>query len=192
MFVGEHPVLSAVYFMAIYIVSVILIIPDSTLIILFGGFLFPLPLAVAYSCIAETIGGLLFFLAARLAFLETLGKKKKAELNGIQKKFRGNQAFYLLFLRFSHLIPFWIVNLGAGLLRVKTRTFIWTTLVGVIPFTFLVADSGVGLSKYFETHTHFTFEGIFTTEVKIGLIVLGCFALVPIIIKNWLDTRKKK
>ncbi len=184
LFVTGHPGLSALYFIGIYIVSVLLIIPDSTILTLLGGFLFPLPLAILYSCIAETVGATLFFLAARLAFVETLGKRKGYFMHGLQKKFQANQVYYLLFLRFSHLLPFWIINLSAGIFRVRTSTFIWTTFVGVIPLTFFIAESGANLSKYFETHTHFTFKGAFTPEIKIALVVLGFIALLPLAYKK--------
>ena|SRR5690349_16347330 len=96
MFVSEHPWLSALYFMGIYLVSVVLVIPDSTILTLIAGFLFPLPLAIFYSCIAETIGATIFFLAARLAFMETLGRRKGYLMHEMQTKFQANQACYLL------------------------------------------------------------------------------------------------
>jgi uncharacterized membrane protein YdjX (TVP38/TMEM64 family) len=186
MFASEHPLLSASYFIGIYTLSVLLVIPDSTILTLIGGFLFPLPLAIAYACIAETVGATLFFLAIRLAFIETLGKRKGYFMHSIQMKFQANQAYYLLFLRLSHLLPFWLINLGSGIFHIKTSTFIWTTFIGVIPLTVFIADSGSSLSKYFETHTQFSLRGIFTTEVKIALIVLGCIALFPIAYKKFI------
>jgi uncharacterized membrane protein YdjX (TVP38/TMEM64 family) len=191
MFVSNHPWLSAFYFMGIYIISVMLIIPDSTILTLLGGFLFPLPLAVIYSCVAETIGATMFFLAARLAFVETLGKRKGYFMHAMQRKFQANQAYYLLFLRLSHLLPFWLINLSAGIFHVRTSIFIWTTFVGVVPLTFFIAESGASLSKYFETHTHFTLKGVFTPELKIALIALGCIVLLPVVYKKFIKSKKK-
>jgi uncharacterized membrane protein YdjX (TVP38/TMEM64 family) len=184
-FVHENPVLSALCFIGIYTASVILVVPDSTFLTLLGGFLFPLPLAVAYSCIAETLGGLMFFLSARLAFLHTVQMKKKGYLHEMKVKFHDDQACYLLFLRFSHLLPFWVINLGAGLFHVRTWTFIWTTLIGVFPLTFFLAEGGASLSKYFQTHTHFYLKEVFTPQLKLSLIGLGIVALLPILYKNF-------
>ena len=168
-FTCERPFLSAFCFIGIYITSVVLVIPDSTFLTLLGGFLFPMPLAIFYACFSETAGGLLFFLAARLAYTETLGKKKNRFLHEMQVKFHADQACYLLFLRFSHLLPFWVINLGAGIFYVKPLTFIWTTLVGVFPLTFFLTEAGGSLSKYFETHTHFSLMEVFTPELKMTL-----------------------
>lgn len=188
-FASEHPWLAACYFIAIYFLSVLLVIPDSIILTLIAGLLFPLPLAIVYCCIAETLGATLFFLAVRLAFMETLEKRKGYLMHGMQKKFQANQASYLLFLRFSHLLPFWVINLCAGLFRVRIKTFIWTTFVGVIPLTFFIADSGASLSQYFETHTRFTLQGVFTTQIKIALIFLGCIALLPIAYKKIISAK---
>jgi uncharacterized membrane protein YdjX (TVP38/TMEM64 family) len=189
-FVSSHPLLAALYFIGIYVLSVIMVIPDSTILTLIAGFLFPLPLAITYSCLSETIGATLFFLATRLAYMETLGKRKGYLMHGMQVKFQANQVYYLLFLRFSHLLPFWLINFAAGIVHVRTRTFIWTTLIGVLPLTFFFAESGASLSKYFETHANFSLKGIFTTEAKITLILLGCIALLPIAYKKFKRRRR--
>jgi uncharacterized membrane protein YdjX (TVP38/TMEM64 family) len=184
-YVQLHPLLSALYFIGIYIVSVVLIIPDSIILTLIGGLLFPMPLAIAYVCISETIGGTMFFLSARLAISQAVGKKTGKLLSGMGRKLHEDQASYLLFLRFSHLLPFWVINLGAGIFRViKIKTFIWTTLIGVLPLTYILVDEGANLSKYLETHTHFTLKSIFTTNLKVSLIALGCTALLPIVYKK--------
>lgn len=189
-FVDENPILSAFYFIGIYTVSVILVLPDSTFLTLLGGFLFPMPLAITYVCISETIGATIFFEAVKLAFARTLGEKKGHPLHKLLVKFQSNQASYLLFLRFSHLLPFWVTNTGASAFHARRSTFIWTTFIGVIPLTFFLVDGAESLSKYFETHTHFHVKEIFTTQLKIALIALGCIALLPIFFKKF--TKKKR
>jgi uncharacterized membrane protein YdjX (TVP38/TMEM64 family) len=190
-FAHAHPILSALYFMGIYIATVMLVIPASTFLTVLGGFLFPMPLAIAYACISETIGATLFFLASRLATEETLGEKRQGVLAKMQKELYSHQACYLLFLRFSHLLPFWLVNFGAGVFHLRTRTFIWTTLIGVIPLTFFLVEGGESLSKYFETHTHFTLKEIFTTQLKISLLGLGLIALLPIAYQKYRSRHKR-
>jgi uncharacterized membrane protein YdjX (TVP38/TMEM64 family) len=180
-FVLEKPIMSALYFIGIYIASVVLVIPDSTFLTLLGGFLFPMPLAVTYACLSETIGAGLFFWAVKFFSSETLKKQHKHSFLKLEKGFHSNQASYLLFFRFSHLMPFWLINVAAGLLRARTSTFLWTTLIGVLPLTFFLVNGAESLSTYFATHTHFTFREIFTTQLKISLIALGCIALLPVL-----------
>ncbi len=53
-----HPFLSALIFFSILTFSVCLVLPNSILLGILAGFLFPLPLAVLYTSIAETLGSL--------------------------------------------------------------------------------------------------------------------------------------
>ncbi|MES2121343.1 MAG: VTT domain-containing protein [Chlamydiota bacterium] len=180
----QHPIAAASIFMGIYILSVILIIPDSTILTLIGGFLFPLPLAITYALVSETIGATLFFLIVRQAFAD---QKKRWKIPFFKKEedpFAHNQANYLLFLRLSHLFPFWLINTLAAIYRARVPVFIWTTLVGVAPLAILFSQAGEGLSTYVETHVQFKIGEIFNTQIKISLIILGCLPLLPIIYKK--------
>lgn len=47
----------------------------------------------------------------------------------------------LLFIRFIPLVPYHLVNYAAGLLNVNIWSFIWTTGVGILPYT--IAMSGI-------------------------------------------------
>ncbi len=189
-YIRMHPVLSAFYFIALYSVSVLLVIPDATILTILAGFLFPLPLAILYCAVAETIGATGFFLAARTAFPNIdLFKKWLPRIHGWDEKFKEYEISSLLFLRLSHLLPFWIVNLAAGIFQVRIFTFAWTTLVGVLPLVTFLSIGGQGLSHYFLFYTHFSIKEIFTLKVKIALIGLGCLSLIPLFVTHW---KKKK
>lgn len=145
-----------------------------------------MPIAVACACIGETMGATIFFLAIKLAFVEVKDRKRKDFLDPWRKKIQHDQAYYLLFLRLSHLLPFWLINVGAGLFHIRITTFIWTTFIGIFPLVFLLVDGAKSLSKYFETHTHFELKEIFTTQLDIALLGLGCLALLPLLYKKYI------
>lgn len=190
-YVRMHPALSALYFVLVYAISVLLVIPDATILTILAGFLFPLPLAIFYCMIAETIGATGFFLAARAAFPSIDPFKKWVP--HIQKwdvKFQQYEIWYLLFLRLSHLLPFWIVNLAAGIFQVRISVFIWTTLVGILPLVTFLAIGGQGLAHYFLSHTHFAIREIFTLNMKIALIGLGCLSLLPLLYAHFFKNKK--
>lgn len=174
-YIHLHPFLSALIFITIHTVSVCLIVPDSIILTLIAGFVFPLPLAIFYVAFSETLGATLFVFAIQGAF-----KKQRKKLAKFEKKIRAEEIYYLLFLRFSHLSPFWVVNIACALMNVKRSTFIWTTFVGVLPLSFLVAQAGAGLSHYFDYHPSFSMVDFFTPEIKLSLIGLGLLALLPL------------
>ncbi|MBS0629672.1 MAG: VTT domain-containing protein [Verrucomicrobia bacterium] len=187
-FVQVHQIIAPVIFILFYVFSVCLILPDSTILSLVGGLVFPLPLAIIYIVVAETIGGTIFF-AILYNVLEGV-KPKKPFLKKMRQKFQQHQISYLLFLRFSHVLPFWLTNVCAAYFKVSLRTFVWTCFVGVIPLSLILADAGHSLSVLFSENKFLTLTDIFTTEIKIALFVLGLLALAPIVYQNWRKKRK--
>ncbi len=186
-YVDNHPVLSPLVFIGIYIVSLLLIIPDSVLLTLLAGYLFPLPLAFLYVLFSETAGGYLFFLVIEGA----VPPAKKNFLRKMSEKFRHHAASYLLFLRWSHIIPFTFINSLAGYFRVKTWTFLWTTFVGVIPLSYLLVMEGSGLAKIFAENRPFTFNNIFNLQVKVAFFVFALLALSPLAYQHWKKKRRR-
>lgn len=189
--VSDHPVASNLAYFGFYIVSVCLVIPDSTILGLVGGFLFPIPLAMFYVLASETLGALLFYISVRLAFARWLEQKKYPRLQKIKQKLIEGQTSYLLFARFSHVIPFWLINLAAGTFKARVWTFVWTTFVGVLPLAFVYAEAGKSLGHLFATHTRITIHTLFTPKVKLSLFLIALLALVPILIR-WLRKKKQK
>ncbi|QZA59129.1 TVP38/TMEM64 family protein [Candidatus Rhabdochlamydia porcellionis] len=189
-YVQDYPILSGFCFILIHTISVILIIPASTLLTLIAGFLFPLPLAIAYTCFSETLGAVIFFFIMRTAFFQFLSHRKKAYFIHLRESFYRYEISYLLFLRFSHILPFWLINLLSAVFRVNTYTFIWTTCVGVLPLIIVLAQAGGGLSTFFRNETDFSFAAIFNTQIKLSLLVLALLALLPILLKKCFPHKK--
>jgi uncharacterized membrane protein YdjX (TVP38/TMEM64 family) len=178
-----QPFLSAVIFIGILTLSTCLVIPDSILLGILAGFLFPLPLAVLYISFAETLGAYLFYEAIGIAFIPPLHKRKKSFIWTLEEKIQENQISYLLFSRFTHIIPFWLINTAAACFEIKRRVFLWTTFLGVLPFSYVLAQGGAGLGTFLETNTAFSLSAIFNDKVKLALLTLGILALIPILWK---------
>jgi uncharacterized membrane protein YdjX (TVP38/TMEM64 family) len=141
--------------------------------------------------IGATIGATLLFLAARTALGESLRKKAGPLLTKMEKGFKENAVSYLLFLRFVPLFPFWLVNLAPAFFNVPLRTFVWTTAVGILPGAFVFTQAGAGLNAIFENEGVFSVHTILNTQLKIALVCLGIFALIPVAIKKY-RARKTK
>lgn len=191
-YLHEYPFLFRIIFILIYVVSVILVIPDSTILTLLGALTFPFweALLLALSC--ETLGALAFFAIFHTTFKTPVMRREDKILRKIRKGFSNNTASYLLCLRVSHLIPFWLTNVAAAYFKVRYKTFIWTTFVGVIPYTYIVANAGRSLAKVFAKDQMIEFSDMFTTQVKVALIFLGIVALIPILFKKYLHRKRWK
>lgn len=184
-FALNHPFITPLIFMGIFIASVFLILPNALFLCLVAGFLFPRPLAILYSCLGETIGATLFYLVIFVAFRNDIVHKESSKWKKIEKKLKANAPFYLLFFRISHLIPYWLIAAASACFGVRLWTFIWTAALGFLPLAFVFVTAGSGLNEVFHTNAKISMHAIFNTQVKIALIALGVLTLAPIFLKRW-------
>jgi len=174
----------------IYVFSICLVIPDSTLISLLAGTVYPFPLSVLFISVSETIGALVFFFIVRFAFQEYFRKKEAEILHGkIGKGFQEHEIYYLLFLRFSHLLPFWVINSIAVLFKTRPITFIWTTFVGTLPLSIVLTQAGRSLKKALISDQPFSLESVMDRPTELALVGIGLLALLPIILKKYFRFR---
>jgi|GEM_PF-87617 len=188
-FVSDHPYLSPIVYIFLYMLVVALSLPGGALLSLIGGFLFSIPWGTIYVLVGATLGACAIFYVAKHALYDFLSKKAGPFLKKMEKGFQKNSASYLLFLRFIPLFPFWLVNIAPAFFGVRLITFAWTTFVGIIPGAYVYTQTGAGLSAIFEGEGSFSFENLFNLKLRIALVALGLFSLIPILIKKFL---KKK
>lgn len=189
-FSSHYPLLTHLIFLGFYIISVCLVIPDSTLLTLLGGLLFPLPVAILYAVVAETVGAIVVFAIFKAAFTDRWLEKERPFFSKMRKGFQAHSASYLLFLRLSHICPFWLTNIGAAYLKIPYWTFSWTTLIGVIPLAAFLSEAGHNLSHTFAHNSHPTIADLFTTPMKLSLVGLGVLSLLPLVWKKYMHKKK--
>lgn len=188
--VDAHPIVAPFLYVLIYVAVVALSLPGATVLTLIGGFLFGIPWGAVYVLVGATGGATLIFLAARSSLGDFFRKKAGPKLQKMEKGFQNNAASYLLFLRFIPLFPFWIVNIAPAFFNVRLKTFVWTTLVGIIPGSYIYTQVGSGLGAIFESGETFSLHNIFNTEMQIALVLLALFSLIPILVKKFRHDRQ--
>ena len=181
--VKNHPFLAPVLFITLYIIVVALSIPGAAILTLLGGFLFGI-IASLYVAGGATIGACCIFLAAKTALKDLLKKKAGPFLEKMKGGFNKNRVGYLLFLRFIPIFPFWLVNLAPAFFNVTLKTFLWTTAIGILPGTFVYVQAGIGLDHIFDTGKSFSLNSVFNLQIKIALIAVALFCLIPIFVKK--------
>jgi uncharacterized membrane protein YdjX (TVP38/TMEM64 family) len=118
----------------------------------------------------------------------------------LARGFQADVVSYMLFLRFTPLIPFFIVNVAAALFGVKLRTFALCTYFGIIPATFAFAATGSALDGLVQAQKaafescraaggddcsfDFSLKTIATPGLMAALLALGFAALLPAIVKR--------
>jgi Uncharacterized conserved protein len=182
--VEHYGPLSALAYIAIYIVMVAFSLPGGAVMTVTGGFLFGAVTGTLYSVIGAAIGATVLFLIARSALGEPLRAKAGPSLKKMEAGFRENALNYLLVLRLVPLFPFFLVNLAPAFLGVPLRTYVIATFVGIIPGSFIFSLVGSGLGSIFEQGKTFSIAGILTPRIVAALVGLAVLALIPVIYKK--------
>ena len=174
-----HPVLSALIFMGLYIVCVVLSLPIATLLTLLGGFLFGKWLGTFLVVGSATIGATLLFLIAQSSFGQNLREKAGPLYQKISDNIKDNAVGYLLFMRLVPLFPFFIVNIVPALMNVPLRVYILTTFFGIIPGSFIYVNFGETLGDINNL------SDLASGKTIIAFVLLGFFALIPTLYKQF-------
>jgi uncharacterized membrane protein YdjX (TVP38/TMEM64 family) len=162
-------------FIGVYIVTVALSLPGATILTLTSGAIFGAAVGTLVVNVGATLGALLAFLAARFILSDWVESKVGARLQRFQEGFSQNALQYLLFLRLVPLFPFWLINLAAGLTRIRTSTYVLGTMVGILPGSFVYANAGNHIASIN------TLKDIASPKVLGAFALLGLFALIPAI-----------
>jgi uncharacterized membrane protein YdjX (TVP38/TMEM64 family) len=180
----QHYMLTVLGFMAVYILAVAFSFPGATILTLAGGFLFGVTLGTVYVVVAATTGAAIIFIAVKTSLGKMFAKKSTKWLKKLEQGFADDAFNYLLVLRFVPIFPFWVINIAAGLLGVRLRTFVLATFMGIIPGSLVYVAVGSGLDAIFEHGKTPDLSIIFQPSIILPLLGLSLLSLVPVIYKK--------
>ncbi|MDD9856114.1 MAG: TVP38/TMEM64 family protein [Gammaproteobacteria bacterium] len=166
-------------FIGVYIAQTAFSLPGGLILTLAGGFLFGSVLGTLFVNIGATAGATLAFLAARYVLRDWVERRFGGKLEAIQSGFEQNAASYLLTLRLIPLFPFFLVNLAAGITRVRVRVYVAATAAGIIPGSFVYAYAGRQLGSIDSP------AEIASPRVLLAFVFLGVLALAPVAYKKF-------
>ena len=181
---ARRPIMYLSIAFVIYVVAVGFSLPISTLLSLSYAWLFGW-MAIPLLNVAATCGATLAFLSARYLFRDWVQARFGKYLARINDGFEKEGAFYIVSLRMVALFPFFIVNLVLGLVPVKTRTYFFATMIGMLPLNFAFVYFGMqipSVSKVAENGI----GGLISFPLILGIAMVG---LLPTLLR-WLVQRK--
>ncbi len=182
-FTAENkPTMMLGFFLA-YVAAAALSLPGATILTLAGGALFGLGLGIVLVSFASTLGATLAMLVSRYFFRDAVqdrfGKKLRAFNDGLERE----GGFYLFTLRLIPIFPFFVINLGMGLTKIRTWTFYWVSQLGMLLGTAVYVNAGTQLAQI---------------ESPAGILspgLIGAFALLgvmPLAARKMLNVLKAK
>lgn len=175
--VGAYFAWSLILFFAAYVLVTGLSVPVSILLGLAAGALFGRWWGTGLINFASTSGATVAFLASRHLLGNLVQQSFGPRLAVINRGVERDGAYYLLTLRLIPMVPFFLVNLGMGLTRMRLRTYWWATQLGMLPANFLVVNAGTELGQLQSPHH------LLSPVVLLSLLLLTIFPLSVLVLR---------
>jgi uncharacterized membrane protein YdjX (TVP38/TMEM64 family) len=152
-------------------------VPLSGIMIL-CGFLFGRWRGVGLIAVAAPLGALLAMLASRYLFrvpVRRAAARRPRALAWIEAADHGceREGWYcLLLVRLTPVIPFALINLAAGLTRIRPQTFLWVTALGMLPSALVFVNAGATAAEIRSA------GDLVSAETVLALMLLVLFPLM--------------
>ncbi|TGN55298.1 TVP38/TMEM64 family protein [Paracoccus liaowanqingii] len=121
--------------------------PVVVLMTLAGGAFFGFWLGLVLSMLGTMMAATLTFLAARHLLTGQVRRLLGARLDQLDRRVEADGALALLSLRLTPAIPFFVLNLAAGVSALAARVFIPVTAAGVLPNKAILSAAGTQLAE---------------------------------------------
>lgn len=167
-------------------------IPAVAVMQILSGFLFGALLGTFLSVVGQTIGGILAFIIARSTFRDSFTRLTGSYLAGLEAGFKANAFTYIVALRMTPVMPYWVVNIAPSLLGVGLLPFSLGTLIGAIPLTFIYAAFGTGLGEVIEAGGTPALSDLVTPRAVALIVIALLFALAPLLMRRWFRRKIKQ
>jgi uncharacterized membrane protein YdjX (TVP38/TMEM64 family) len=187
--VVDGGILAVLGYILIYAGLTALSVPGAMLMTLVGGFLFGPWLGAGYALTGATLGATAVFLAARVG-LYGLAACAGPRFQRLEAGFREDAFNYLLCLRLVPIVPFWLVNLIAGLAGMRLLSYVAATFLGMVPGALVYASLGNGVGALIANGQHPDRYMIFRPNILLPIIGLAVLALLPVVYKRWRGGRR--
>ncbi len=184
-FANERPLLSVALYLAAYVTLVAVSLPGALIMSLSAGFLFG-PIGGGFAAVTGATGGsTVTYLVFRTAFGDALRRKPGAFLARVEEGFKQDAFNYLLTLRLIPAFPLLVVNIAAGLMNLRIRTFLPASFLGMAPSSFVYAGIGAGLGHIFAKGGDVSLETLLSPRIYLPIIGMGVLAFLPPLWRHW-------
>lgn len=143
----RNSALAALLFLVTFALAGTLPLPVVTALTLAGGAFFGFWAGLALSVAGTTISATLSFLIARHVLYRPLRRWLGLRADALDRAVARNGAMALLSLRVTPALPFFLINMAAGISRMRLAVFAPITAIGVLPNKAILTLAGTGLSE---------------------------------------------
>lgn len=135
-----------------------------------AGALFGLAGGIALSWVASMISAVVTFAIARRLGRAAVASMTGPRIDRVEEIMRQQGMLAVIIARVTPVIPFTVVNYGAGVTAVTARDFVLGTAIGILPGTVGYAALGASAGR---DATTFVLAGIVAVALFAGSLLLG-------------------
>ena len=179
-YVSLHAYKAIFIYMSVYVIAVFFSVPIKPFLKIIGGLLFGLWIGFIAALISATFGAMLVFLCVKYSWGKASTIGKVTYISKFKSLVQDNPITILLASRLLP-IPFFVPNILAGILRVKNSIFFFTTLIGIIPVTFVYAWIGTRVNGALVADDVYK---LIDWRLMLAFGFLAVLALVPLFISK--------
>lgn len=184
-FETAHPLAFITGYVLIYILLITLCIPGTILFDLIAGFIFGIYFGLVLVVVSYGIGAFCNFLLVRYFFKEFFTNRFSRFKLLIHGSGKHGLLLNLIGLRFIAVIPFWVLNIVAAIINVSSKTFLLSTLIGIIPSSLIYVIIGDGVREAFTKKVELSPEIMVNPKIWLPLVCMALLLLVPNFIRYY-------
>jgi uncharacterized membrane protein YdjX (TVP38/TMEM64 family) len=143
---GQMGVWAPLLYVLLYAIATFLLLP-STPLNLSGGAVFGVLWGTVWTTVGAVLAAVVCFWFSRTIGQGFIQRKFAGRWQDLDRELAAGGIFYMVAIRLLPLLPYGLVNFGAGLTRVKFRDYLLGTLLGTTPGLLPFVMMGAGLTE---------------------------------------------
>lgn len=143
----RNPRLAVMAYLGAFTLLGALPLPVVVMLTLAGGAFFGFWLGLAFSLVSTVAAAALTFLAARHLLSRPARRLLGRRAEQMDRRVETDGALALLSLRLTPALPFFVLNMAAGVSKLPARAFVWITAAGVLPNKAILTAAGTQLAE---------------------------------------------
>ena len=153
---------------------------------LLAGFIFGKWFGTIILVLGLSVGATILYIFGNYFLKEVIKEKFLDRFKNLEIKFKKSEFIFLLVYRFVGGIPFSIANVLPCLFNVKIFNFFWSTLIGIIPSTFLIVSIGSGIEKIINQNLEAPglLEIIYSPDIYMPMIAFLALIIITIVTRK--------
>ena len=183
-FISQNFFLSAFILLVLYSFLILCNFPFASLLTMINGFLFGTWIGGLISLIGGTLGAFGIFIIAKFFFLDFIKSKFLDKYSNIQNYFNQNDLELMILIRIIPGTPFFLQNLILAGLGANNKKFIYTTMFGLAPWSFIFGSIGQGLEEIFINKTKLNFSLVAQPEFLVPIAFVAFVIILVILFKK--------